>query len=211
MDKALILAGGNIAKKDLVKAYIDETTDIICVDRGCDFAQKNKLNISIAIGDFDSIDSKVYDQIKNSNVKKLTFNKDKDQTDMQLALEYCAKKGYEIIYLFGGLGTRMDHSMANIYFLYKFRDDFKEFKIIDDTNRIFLIKNQCEIKNKQSYNLSFMIASNNPIITITGVKWPLYSHKMVLGDSLTISNEIIEDKAFVKVENGLVFCFLSKD
>lgn len=211
MKNAVILAGGNIADFELVSKYLKEDTDLICVDRGCNYALANNLKINIAIGDFDSIDNKTYKKILDKDIQRLTFNSDKDQTDLQLALDYCVSKNYSHVFVFGALGTRMDHSMANVFFLYKYRDDFESLKIIDETNTIFLVKNTCDILKKEGYYLSFLIAEGNPKITIEGVKWPLLSHEMLLGDSLTISNKIAEEKATVTISDGLCFCFLSKD
>ncbi|MDO5027149.1 MAG: thiamine diphosphokinase [Tissierellia bacterium] len=211
MKKALLLAGGNIADLELVSAYLDEMTDIICVDRGCDYALKNNLDIDLALGDFDSIDSNNYKSIEKKGLRKLTFNADKDFTDMELAIDYCLDNDYKKIYLFGALGTRMDHSMANIFFLYKYKDSFDDMVIIDQTNIIFLVKDRAIIQEKKGYNLSFIIASGSPKISLEGVKWPLKEFDMVLGDSLTISNKITDKEAFVQIQGGFVFCFLSKD
>ncbi len=211
MRKAILLAGGNIARPEILLEYLDDNTDIICVDRGCNYALEHDLDIKLAIGDFDSINEDVYKDIQGRDIERLTFNADKDQTDLQLALDYCHERLYSEVYLFGAIGTRMDHSMANIYFLYKYRGCFDKLIIIDETNIIFLVTGSCTIKEKEGFNLSFMIASDKPTISVSGVKWPLLSHEMVLGDSLTISNKIVEKEATVQVENGLVFCFLSKD
>lgn len=211
MKTAIILAGGNIASYEKVCEYLEDDTDLICVDRACNYAINHKLKIDIAIGDFDSIDRDVFNELAKNNIEKLTFNSDKDQTDLQLALDYCNNKKYSKIYLFGALGSRMDHSLANIFFLYKYKDSFEYLEIVDETNMIFLVKDSCEIIKKKGYYLSFLIAKGNPKISIKGVKWPLKSHQMILGDSLTVSNKIVDEKAYVKITDGLCFCFLSKD
>lgn len=211
MKKAIILAGGDIANIDLVKSYYDEETSIICVDRGCDFAIDNSLDIEIAIGDFDSISKSKLKAIKSDDTKMLTFNSDKDKTDMQLAIEYCVEKEYDCLYLFGAIGTRMDHSMINISFLNRYKDDFIDFKIIDETNFLYATDKNQTIERHEGYYISFMIAEGNPIISVDGVKWPLKDYKMILGDSLTISNKITSSVAKLTVNNGSVLVLLSKD
>lgn len=211
MKKAIILAGGNIISIEKIWPYIDCDTDIVCVDGGCDYAIDNSLNISIAIGDFDSISENKYQTIKDKDIKRITFNVDKDKTDMQLAIEYCIDCKYDNLHIFGGLGTRMDHSMANISFLDRFHDNFKELTIVDETNIIFSCKDEAIINNKEGYYLSFIIASGEPIIDIEGVKWPLRGHKMIPGDSYTISNKIVSESARVVVKEGSCYVFLSKD
>lgn len=211
MNKAILLAGGNIADLEIIKEYLDNETALICVDRGCDFALKYNLEIHIAIGDFDSINKTNYKKIVEKKVEQLTFNADKDETDMQLALDYCYKSDFKKVYIFGALGTRLDHSMANIHFLHSYHDKFDELSIIDDNNIIFLLEGETKLANKKGYNISFTYAFGRPLLTLTGVKWPLNKHEVIFGDSLTISNLIIDEFAYAKVENGRCFCFYSKD
>ena len=211
MKKALILGGGNIVSFDIFSKYLMGDYDIICVDRGFDYAYEHKLDIRIAIGDFDSIDKKHLGDIDNASFEVLRFNEDKDMTDMQLAIDYCIKLNYDSIYIFGGLGTRMDHSLANMNLLNLYYDNNSKIKLIDDTNIIFVSKKDITLKRIEGYNLSIIISEGSPTISLYGVKWPLNNYRIIPGESLTISNKIIEDKAHLKIEDGGCFILYSKD
>ncbi|MFM1540629.1 hypothetical protein ABGF30_04695, partial [Helcococcus ovis] len=92
--KAVIFAGGTISGLEYISLLNDvkfENISIICVDKGVNYALENNINIDIAIGDFDSASKKSIDYLKNSDIKILNFNKDKDMTDMELALDFCFK------------------------------------------------------------------------------------------------------------------------
>uniref|UniRef100_UPI0024AD8425 thiamine diphosphokinase n=1 Tax=Helcococcus kunzii TaxID=40091 RepID=UPI0024AD8425 len=108
MKKAIIFGGGNISGLNIINDITEH--DIICVDRGVDFARKHDIEIDIAIGDFDSASSDSIRFIKDKNIEVLTFNRDKDYTDLELSFIYAKDNLYDEIYVFGAIGTRMDHT-----------------------------------------------------------------------------------------------------
>ncbi|NLW52438.1 MAG: thiamine diphosphokinase [Tissierellia bacterium] len=211
MKDAIILGGGNIVDISVMSKYLKKDTDIICVDRGYDYAVKHKLKVRIAIGDFDSVNNEYISELENATFDVLRFNEDKDMTDMQLALDYCITNEYDHIYIFGGLGTRMDHSVANMNLLNLYYDKNPKVYLIDDTNMIYVAKIDIELENHEGYNLSLIISEGSPQITLTGVKWPLHNHQMIQGESLTISNKIIDQKAYLQINNGGCYILYSKD
>lgn len=214
MKKALILAGGTIAEPDLVNEYLTGS-DAICVDGGADFALDQGLNISLALGDFDSIKKENYNKLIETGVPMKSFNADKDMTDMELAIEYASMKGYSICYLFGATGTRLDHTFANINLLIKYSKFFDKLVIMDNNNIISLadssISKEHKITEKKGYNLSLIKADSSPTVSLEGVKWPLLNHKIERASSLTISNKIVEKEAVLSISGGSCFVFLSRD
>ena len=214
MKRAVILSGGTIAGADLVGKYLTDA-DIICVDAGANFALDQELDISLALGDFDSIKNENYRNLIENKVAMKSFNADKDMTDMELAIEYASKKGYTDCYLFGATGTRLDHTLANINLLIKYSKFFDKLVIIDDNNTISLadssISKEHKITGGKGYNLSLIKADFSPTISLKGVKWPLINHKIERASSLTISNKILEKEAVLSIEGGSCFVFLSRD
>ena len=71
----------------------------------------------IVIGDFDSISSHEIKWITEKAVETRRFPPEKDQTDFELALDHAMKIGCKEIQVFGALGGRMDHTLANISLL----------------------------------------------------------------------------------------------
>lgn len=208
MDKAIIFAGGTINGYYKEK-YINY--DVICVDKGLDYATKNNLNISIAIGDFDSASEKSLQYMKDNNLDILKFNREKDMTDLELSFLYCKEKGYKEILVFGALGTRMDHSISNIFLLKTYSDDNFNIILIDENNYIFYINKNIIIKKNKIYNyLSLLPTNEKCILNLSGTKWELKKHNLDYGSSLTVSNEFKSD-AFLEIIYGDLFVILSKD
>lgn len=211
MKKAIIFGGGNISGLN----FINDITkyDIICVDRGVDFARKHEIEIAIAIGDFDSVSSDSIRFIKDKNIEVLKFNRDKDYTDLELSFIYAKEKLYNEIYVFGAIGTRMDHTLSNINLLKTYTSLDRKIVLIDDHNYIYYLDRNEKIVNNEIYNnVSILPTNDDAIINLLGVKWELHNHHLKFGDSLTISNEFASDKtAKIEILKGNVFVILSKD
>lgn len=127
--QAIVICGGapNPAL-DVLKNKIDiETAFFIGVDRGALFLLQAGLPLSLAVGDFDSVNPAEFIQIKQAAGKLLQSVPEKDDTDMELALQAVVEGLYQApqavpIYLVGGLGEpagRLDHLLANLYLVYQ--------------------------------------------------------------------------------------------
>lgn len=208
--KALLLAGGDIPSIHKIREYLDDERDIICIDSGLDYALKYGLEVSHALGDFDSVSDKTRARLDSFNFKITRFNEDKDKTDSHLALEYCLEKGYTDLIISGITGSRLDQTLNSLELMIYFYEDFNSILILDSHNEVYLCKDKLKIAKKPSYALSIIRATGAPIISLSGVRWPLKNHPIKIGQSITVSNQIIEDYARIDVTNGLVFVILSK-
>ncbi|MGY3755439.1 thiamine diphosphokinase [Helcococcus kunzii] len=211
MKKAIIFGGGNISGLNIINDITEY--DIICVDKGVDFARKHDIEIDIAIGDFDSASSDSIRFIKDKNIEVLTFNRDKDYTDLELSFMYAKENLYDEIYVFGAIGTRMDHTLSNINLLKTYTSLDRKIVLIDDHNYIYYLDRDEKIVNNGIYNnVSILPTNDDAIINLLGVKWELHNHYLKFGDSLTISNEFVSYKtAKIEILKGNVFVILSKD
>lgn len=211
MKKAIIFAGGTISGVNIVNNL--QEFDVICVDKGLDFAIKNNMNIKIAIGDFDSASEESLDYIQTNNIDLLKFHKDKDMTDLELSLVYCKENKYELIYVFGAIGTRMDHTLSNIFLLKTYTSINRKITLVDKNNYIYYLdKNEEVFNNNKFNNISILPTNEDAIINLIGTKWELYEHELKFGSSLTVSNEfLININPKIEILKGNIFVILSKD
>ncbi|MBQ8527299.1 MAG: thiamine diphosphokinase [Lachnospiraceae bacterium] len=79
---------------------------VIAADGG--YGQKLGCDPDVVIGDFDSLG--YVPEAENVQV----YPKQKDDTDMMLAVKLGLEKGYREFVLLGGIGGRFDHMMANV-------------------------------------------------------------------------------------------------
>ena len=95
---------------------IIEGMDYIGVDYGAVCCLRQKLPLVLAVGDFDSTTKEELDALKkNCKVHQLPIQK--NETDSEEAIRCAMELGYDEIILYGGLGGRLDHELANLHLL----------------------------------------------------------------------------------------------
>lgn len=213
--KINILAGG---PEDLMPALEPYRNDgmWVGVDKGVLTLIQNAIQPALAFGDFDSVTSEELSLIEDK-VKVLNrFMPEKDETDMELALNWAIEQKPEKIRLFGATGGRLDHLFANIQLLIKpvLSAVPVSIEIIDKKNVIY-IKPSGEYRVQQ--NKSFKYISFFPItmevkgLTLKNFKYPLKNHTVPAGSTLCISNELIDDYGTFSFTKGILMVVRSKD
>ena len=129
----IIIAGGEFKEKDI---KINEGDFIIAADKGYEYAQKLNLKVDLLIGDFDSLN-----QIPN-DVEIIKLNPIKDDTDSLDAIKEGIKRGYESFIIYGALGNRLEHSLANLSLLIYLKNKGFAGKIIDNGKIYIVLKNE---------------------------------------------------------------------
>ncbi|MDO5717927.1 MAG: thiamine diphosphokinase [Tissierellia bacterium] len=208
MKKAILIGGGEVDFK--ISEPISEYF-IICADRGVDNAIHLGLKPELVIGDMDSISDCNLLEIRRSNIHIIEYNPEKDKTDMELSLDYLASNGYKDIIVLGATGTRLDHTLSNIFCLKKYKEMGIYVRIIDGHNIIQYLDDHLSF-DKDDYKYSILALSNDGIeVSLRGFYYDLDRHKIDFGSSLGISNYIYNDKADILVHRGYGLLIKSKD
>lgn len=209
MSNCFIFAGGALEDTSFIdRDYIVRSGSlVVCADKGYEYAKKLDIQPDVIVGDFDSYTGRLPEktEIHRSPAEK-------DDTDTMLAVKLAIKRGCEFIVLYGALGGRFDHTMANIQTLIYAHEHGCDL-MIDDGNNIVSVQGICirSYSFMEGWYFSlFSLSEQSEISRLTGVKYPL-SHA-VLKDSfpLGVSNEIIDREAVLSVGSGLVLVVQSK-
>lgn len=142
------------------------------------------------------------------------YNPEKDNTDTDIALKLAIELNSSNITIIGALGKRMDHALANIHILKYALEIGIPCQIVDDNNKIYLVKSHCNLYKNRIYGkyISLIpLTSRVEGITLKGFKYPLDNGEIEIGISLGVSNEIIEDVATIDLKSGILIVIESKD
>jgi thiamine pyrophosphokinase len=152
----------------------------------------------MVIGDFDSIDfDSVQGELSDFNVgaggSVVRVAAEKDDTDTMICLKYGMEKGFDDFYILGGLGGRLDHTIANLQTLSFALDHDKSVWILDGKNRATLRNpGSIVIKKLQGHYISlFSYGESCGGVTIKGVKYPLENHLLTNSFPLGVSNDLM--------------------
>ncbi|HOJ11253.1 MAG TPA: thiamine diphosphokinase [Clostridiales bacterium] len=210
--KALIVCSGKYEDYSFYSSYIKDSDFIICVDGGASHIRKMGATPHLLLGDFDSIDLEDYNYFSDLGVEIKEFPREKDETDTELAVDYAVNAGCREVTIIGGIGTRFDHTLANIFLLKKMLNKGVEGWIINEYNRITLIDNKMCLKREDGIKVSLLPLSEMVEgITTSGLYYPLSNAKMEIGPTRGISNEFSDEYAEISITSGLLLVILAKD
>ncbi len=199
----------SILNGDLSSSFHKKNGDfIICADNGYSFAKDNGIIPDVIIGDFDSIKIDL-----PSDIETITLPIEKDVTDTLACVKYAINKGFKEIIIIGGIGGRLDHTMANLQCLLYGRSLGIAITLLDSNNIVTLhFPSEITIKKEENFKLSlFSFSDVCEGITTNGLKYKLVDDKLSQGFPLGISNEFTDEVASVRFETGILLLILSKD
>ncbi len=195
-----------------MKSVIDKADYIICADSGIMHCHSLGLKADLWVGDFDSADFDKYKTLpalKDAEIIRL--NPIKDATDTEFALECAAKRSYNDISVIGAVGSRIDHSLANIFLMEKYFADNIRIRIINENNIIHFVRdNTIELKKGDMKYVSVL-----PLETVKvsnkGFIYSLNEELMYRTSSRGISNELAQEIGIIKIAGGSALVIESKD
>jgi thiamine pyrophosphokinase len=208
----LIVGSGNMESPALLQQTASLARLLICADGGARHFSQAGITPHVVLGDFDSIDADLLHAYEKEGVELVKYPARKDYTDMELALDYAAEHGATRVFIMGAMGSRMDHSLANLQLLHKLMEKGIRGVVLNDNNRVYLIQDKIRISRMEGYKLSLLPAT--PVVegvTTEGLAWPLFNYTMRMGTGIGISNEFCGDTAAVRISSGRLYVILSRD
>lgn len=211
--KVMIVSGGNPPSKELVMKYINKVNFVIAADKGGEYLLKFHIIPDLLIGDFDSMSKEVLDKLEEKVKEVKKFPPEKDYTDTEIAIMEAVKRGGEKIYLLGGTGTRIDHTLGNIGLLLSYKKKGIDLLLLDNNNKVYLAKNKMQIKGKQGENISFHALSDNvKNFRILGAKYNILQGRDIsLLDPVAICNEFLDTPINIEYDEGEILILHSVD
>jgi thiamine pyrophosphokinase len=214
--KINLVAGGPLSLVPDFQLFDDSHVVWVGIDRGVFYLLNAGIKPAMAFGDFDSVTVEELAEIEKevSDLKK--FKPEKDETDMELALNWAIEQQPESISIFGATGGRLDHLMANIQLLLKpLQQGINIPTEIIDTNNILYVKNPGTYtanKLEDFKYISFLPATPTVSgMTLENFKYPLKDCHIPMGSTLCISNELIRDHGTFSFSEGILLVVRSKD
>ncbi|MFC4387357.1 thiamine diphosphokinase [Gracilibacillus marinus] len=187
-----IVAGGTIHSLDLLHNYHRQIDVWIGADRGAFVILEANIELDYAVGDFDSVSETEREEISHKAKKMFTFPKEKDETDLDLAVKLALENNPSQLYFFGVTGGRLDHELVNIQLLYRLLCMNISGIIVNEQNEVTMYLQGDYRVDKGDHYISFIPFSNQVKgLTLDGFQYPLINQTIEWGSTLCISNKII--------------------
>ncbi|RJE90189.1 thiamine diphosphokinase [Paenibacillus sp. 1011MAR3C5] len=209
--RIIIFAGGNLGPWALQPITPSDT--LIGADSGAIYLIKNGFAPHIAIGDFDSVTAGEMELIRERSGNTISCDPiDKNYTDTEMAFRLALDMKPEQVLLLGALGTRFDHSLANVHLLALANEQGVEAAIADEHNEIHLITKTTLFHRDHHPQVSLLPLSEQVTgITLTGFQYPLHEATLSIGQSLGISNVMTAGQGTIELREGMLLVIRSRD
>ncbi|MGQ7380828.1 thiamine diphosphokinase [Streptococcus suis] len=208
MIKIAVIAGGSFD-------CLPEPADLyVGVDAGSLRLLEATLPLDWAIGDFDSVTPEELGRIKDLAERFLQAPAEKDDTDLELALKEIFKVYPQAqVRIYGALGGRMDHMMAN-HFLAAEPDlaaFMEQIELVDSQNVVrFRPAGQHRLSPIAGMKYISFMPSDQSRLTIRHAKYPLDASNYFFKKCYA-SNEFIDRDIDIQLDQGYVVLIYSKD
>lgn len=208
----VIVTNGEIENIRTLDKHIFESDFVICVDGATRYLKEIDMVPNLLVGDLDSISLDDMEWVKSKGVKLRKFPKEKDKTDTELAIDFALEHSPTMITLIGAIGSRVDHSMGNIFLLKKILDENILGRIVGENLEIYLTEDNLSIEGELGDILSLIPLSKSVEgVTIDGLIYPLNDAELSLGSTWGISNEFERPIANISIKKGLLLVIKSRE
>ncbi len=134
-EPALIIANGASCKFELLQQLLGWSPFVVVLDGAIRRVSDLGIKVDVLLGDFDE------DEIETGQIEKDQFpieiihTPDQNKTDLEKGIEFLIERGFPAVNIVWATGQRMDHSLANVFNLIKYKDQIK-LVMFDDNSKI---------------------------------------------------------------------------
>lgn len=205
--RALIFVNGVLNNLAAIQKLIQPDDFLVAVDGGLRYLQTLGLQPHILVGDMDSVDPAHLALLQESGVMILRYPREKDETDLELALQIPQVREARQILIVAALGGRLDQTLANIALLSRPALLVKDVRLEDGDTEVFFIRSAGIIQGEPGDLVSLLPYHEAAAgIWTEGLKYPLAGETLFPDGSRGISNLLTAQRAVVQIRSGLLLC-----
>jgi thiamine pyrophosphokinase len=212
--RAVIFANGEFGNVEDAQALLRPDDLVIAADGGTRHALAAGLVPHVVIGDLDSLTPDAQARVEAAGTRIIRFSPRKDETDLELALQYAAREGATQIVVLAALGGRLDQTIANLLLLALPDLQGLDVRIVEGPQTAFLIDSERDpppIEGCPGDILSLIPLRGDAVgVTAEGVEWPLHDDTLRFGFARGVSNVLTGDLAHVRVRDGVLLCVVTR-
>jgi thiamine pyrophosphokinase len=203
--RVVIFANGNLPNPELARAILHSDDFIIAADGGALHSLALGCTPNLVIGDLDSISNETQQKMRQSGVEIVQFSADKNETDLELAIQHAVRLHPNHIVIVAALGNRLDQTLGNISLLTDPTLFAIDIRLDDGVEEGFFCREQAEVRGGSGDIVSLIPWQGDVTgVRTSGLKWPLQSETLYSHKTRGISNEMTGETATVQIESGLL-------
>ena len=211
--KALLVGNGRVPSRTAVPADVFAGVAlVIAADGGAAACEALGLRPDLVVGDLDSAEPALIRRLAREGIEVRRVPAEKDESDLELALEAAIERGADRVVALGALGgTRVEHALSAIELLLLACQRGVEMALVDDRSTLRLL--DCgqpdataptlDITGEPGDFVSLFPWGGDALGVVTeGLRYPLRDEPLPMGPSRGLSNELLGPAASVRCRSG---------
>jgi len=203
--RAVIAVNGTISEYAAVTAQLRADDYLIGADGGTLHLLAMERRPHVIVGDLDSLPADILDDLVAQGVHIERHRRDKDQTDLELALERAIADGATEVILIGALGGRLDQTLANLLILAQ-RAWTAPIRLVEGDQVAEILHGPGALKLHGQPGATVSLIPLSAVvtgITYRGLRYPLENATLAFGSTRGVSNEFDELTATISIDDGM--------
>ncbi len=179
---------------------------VIAADGGYDTLLSLGITPDLILGDMDSVRSGTKD------IERLVFPVRKDETDSFLAYREGVRRGYTDFKLYGCVGGREDHTLANYALLVYARERGHKITLVGRQSECFALINECvTLSGEALSHLSvFAFGGEARGVSVHGAEYEADDVTLTPSYPLGVSNRFCDSEVTIEVTNGTLLVIVER-
>jgi len=205
--RAIIIAAGKAEQNEDWQRWVQAGDVVVGADGGAARARAWGLTVDVIVGDMDSLAEEEQAALALQGGRFIHHPRAKDETDLELALNYALEAGAEEIVILGALGGRLDHTLGNVLLLTLPHLAGMPTRIVSHGQEALVIRggDTGQIEGQPGDLVSLLpLGGDARAVTTQGLAWSLAGETLRFGSSRGISNEMTSSTAQVQVGEGFL-------
>ena len=207
--RIIIFANGELPDLEKARALLCDDDFIIAADGGTRHALMLGLVPNVIVGDLDSLPSNFEPSTFNGEI--VLYPKDKNETDLELAIQHALTLDPREIIILAALGGRLDQTLGNIALISDLRPLTFDLRLDDGLEEVFFCSEHSQVHGASGDTVSLIPWQGEVTGIVTqGLRWALQNETLYPHKTRGISNEMTGKAATVQIKSGLLLIVHSR-
>lgn len=209
---AVVVAGGPPPDPESALA-VPLGARVIAADEGLEHAVALGLEVSVAVGDFDSVSPEALAAAEAAGVRIERYPAEKDATDLELALDLAITLGARRVLVLAGDGAgRLDHLLAALLLLASPRYNGVEIDAHVGSTRVHVVRGQRELSGDPGDLVTLLaVGGMAEGVRTDGLAYPLRGETLGPGSTRGVSNVFDTDTVHISLDRGVLLAIRGVD
>ena len=200
-----IIAGGEMDDLRFLRRQIDRHNPaaLVCADGGARYLHALNATPDMIVGDLDSLEPPLLETYTQRGVEIRRHPPAKDDTDAALALTAACEMAPEAVWIFGGLGGRIDHALTNLSLLLTGEARGIPVKFLDRWCEVYLAGPRGSVRGRPGQTVSLLpFFGEAQGVTLAGFEYPLTEVNLTMARPIGVSNRLTEKQGHISIASG---------